>query len=162
MKKLLTLAAVLLTAALFFTGCSNASNSGESNGTAPTLDYAFFVPYANSNPYANFTEAQAAEIKTISFTNKAVLVIAVREPDLDFTKLYISPTEDFENYIYWTWNSSPINADFHTWCTLSTVNLSDATMNSFVGSNKTIYVRGKDSKGNYSNIRTITGLTITR
>jgi len=162
MKKLLTLATVLLTAALFFTGCSNAANSGDSNGTAPSLDYAFFVPYTDSNPYATFEEAQAAEIKTISFTNKAALVIAVKEPDLDFKKLFISPTEDFEHYIYWNWNSSPTNADFYSWCTLSTVNLSDATMNSFVGTNKTIYVKAMDSKGNYSNIKTITGLKITR
>ncbi len=160
MKKLLTIATVLLTAALVFTGCSNpAASSGGSTpdkGTAPTLETAFWTdneawttyngdiskfPNRNSE-LLNSTYDE--ETDTFSEDHPFRLAISFSDPDLDVEKIEQSWDSSFSKLLSSYQIEQTYEDQIISWNGIRWINITQK--------NKTLYVRLVDKNGNKSNV----------
>ena len=158
MKKLLQVSAVLIAAVLLFAGCkSNVEDKGE----PPVVEDVFLTGAVNFTDLT-WTQAEAYKTTTITLANTPNLVIALTDIDHDISQVQISTDSAFESWIYWEWKPENYVQKDSWWtvCTISTTNLKAETIANLKGTNKTVYVRAMDSKENYSEVKSLTGITI--
>ena len=164
MKKLLTIAAVLLTAALVFTGCSNpSSGSGGSTpdkGTAPVLEAAFWTDntawgtgYETTDDFPN----RNSELKNSTQLEDGTwdpnadypfrFLISFTDPDKDVIKLERSWKSDFSTLLTPYEITQKYEDQLSSW--------SDVHWFNVTKKNQTLYVRLLDQNGNKSNVISI-------
>ena len=154
MKKLLLglLAAAVVT--LTLAGCKN----NEDTGTAPIIHDAFFASNTDDTSYSN-TKTQY-KLTTLSLSKHTDLIVFdVEDPDLDITEITISTKSDFSTYYHWT--GLKFNNEVARFWSALTCGWREINPTNYIISNSPIYVKVIDSKGNESEVFTITGITIT-
>ncbi len=153
MKKLLTLATVLLTAALFFTGCSNPANSGGSRGTAPTLTQAYFTVNNPDSSYGtNAFPNKNAQMLMSDATNEYpfAFVLIFSDPDKDVVKCELSTDINFSSDYTSIYEITNPNAyeNQRSW-------FNNQKWSGGIYRNITAYARLTDNNGNKSNTVTL-------
>ena len=138
------LAASLL---ILLAGCSK-----EPEGTAPELFNAFLATNVDDNSFSN----TKTEYETKTVGNLQWLVYSASDLECDITRIEICNSPNFEGYYYWDVNAS----DQYYWSArLLEFSLDEEEDRTTFASTGILYVRLKDSKGHYSNIVTITGIS---
>ncbi len=152
------LAAAIMT--LTLTSCS----PNVDTGTAPTITGALFVKASDVDEYTSWDTVVNREAKELSTTQNYTLCVRWNDPDLDVSEVAISLDNKFVTYWYWgplTFNSPKQDM----WTTLvfdlTEPNLNRNPRSIFANiTNRTLYVRVTDSKGNISTLYQIDGVTV--
>ena len=163
MKKLLTISAVLLAAALVFTGCSNPASSsgdgGSNKGTAPVLEAAFWTDntawgtgYETADDFPNRNaelknSTYDAATKTYTEDYPFRFLLSFNDPDMDVIKLERSWKSDFSTLLDPYEITQKYEDQLTSWRDIRWVNVSKR--------NQTLYVRLLDKNGNKSNVISI-------
>lgn len=158
MKK--TLFVGLLAAAIMaisFTGCNNNVDPG----TAPTIKGAFIM---TSTDYADTTiqywnDALTHAKTDLSLSGDYCLAISMEDPDKDIVEVVISKEITFDNWWHWE-NLKYNNESFWTGLRINFSTMSASDKESFKMTNGSFYVKVIDSKGNVSNIKSVSGITV--
>ncbi len=158
-----TLFAGLLTAAILtltLSGCKNpAATGGEDKGSTPIVKEAFFLA-SDVSEGTTLGSARASALTEINKNTNCYLAFVVKDIDKDITNVQISPYSDFDDWVGWVWKTPVNKEEFFTTGEVAFEHLDTSTISYMTGTNKTIYVRAIDSKGNISTLYSITGLSI--
>ena len=152
------LAAAIMT--LTLTSCS----PNVDTGTEPTILGALFVQASDISDNITWNTAINKEVKELSTTQNYTLCVRWNDPDLDVADVAICLDTKFNPY--WHWDGFNFeNPKTDMWVILG-FNLTEKNLNYNPKSmfanitNRTLYVRVTDSKGNISAVYPITGVTI--
>lgn len=132
----------------FFTGCASLGGKG----SAPVIKTAFIATNYVDN---NLEATKKYKTNTLSFSAKPQLIIQAEDIDGDMEDLLFSITSEFSGGIRWNISDAP--ASF--WVPFP-LEVSKEYQADFLQTNKPVYVRIYDSKGNGSNVFVIEGITI--
>ncbi len=145
-RKITTIGLLAASLLVFLAGCSK-----EPEGTAPELFEAFLATYVDDNSFNSTKDYETKEVVYHQY-----LVYSASDLECDITRIEICNSPNFEAYYYWDVNVS----DQYFWSAkLLKFSLDEEEDRRAFASTGILYVRLKDSKGHYSNIVTITGIS---
>lgn len=147
------LAAAIMT--LTLTSC----NPNVDTGTAPTITGALFVTPSDLIDNPVWSTVIERETKNLSLNQNYRLCVKWNDPDLDVVEVGICQDDKFNSY--WHWDQLKFDDPQKDMWAIFKFNLSEINgKENYIQNNKPVYVRVTDSKGNYSLIYTINGITV--
>lgn len=158
-KKLLSGLLLTVISTFTFFSCANANDGPkENNGTAPIITDAFFAKYCYSNSLEDTKNDYL--INNLDLNRKTdYLIISIDNPDNDVVEVQFSSTIDFQKNYHW--KNLTLKTPSSWTCFTVGWNLLKDEKPHFLQTDKPIYVRVIDKKGNKSNPFTIPEITIT-
>ena len=156
MKK--TLFVGLLAAAIMaisFTGCNNNVDPG----TAPTIHGVIILTQSDYENTNYWNDALPLAQTNLSLSGNYRLSIKMEDPDKDIVEVAICKNSSFDDYWHWT-GLSWDDVAFWGGVSLNFSTMTTAQKESFKMDNGTFYVKIIDSKGNESNIKSVSGITV--
>ena len=143
--------------AISFTGCKNNVDPG----TAPTITGAFMMTsedYDDESIYL-WNDALTHAQTDLSLSGDYRLAIKMEDPDKDIVEVVISKEITFDNWWHWT-DLKYTSEAFWTGLRINFSTMTASDKESFKMTNGTFYVKVIDSKGNVSNIKSVSGITV--
>ena len=156
MKKTLLLgllAAAIMT--LSFTGCKNNPDLG----TAPKIKGVIILTPSNYTNTFYWDDAVPLAETNLSLSSDYRLAILMEDPDIDIVEVVISKEITFNNWWHWT-NLEYTKEAFWSGLSINFSEMNSENKEAFKMENGTFYVKLIDSKGNESNIGSVSGITI--
>ena len=133
-------------------------------GTPPTLIGAMFTKKSDITQSTTWNTATTKEVKELSTSQDYYLCVRWDDPDLDVVDVAICLDDKFNPYWHWgplTFNSPKQDMWTTLGFALTEPDLDRNPKSMFANiTNKTLYVRVTDSKGNNSALYPITGVTV--
>ncbi len=141
--------------AISFTGCKNNVDPG----TAPTITGAFMMTSEDYESIYLWDNALTHAQTDLSLSGDYRLAIKMEDPDKDIVEVVISKQITFDNWWHWA-NLKYTSGAFWTGLSINFSEMTSDEKEAFKMENGTFYVKLIDSKGNESNIKSVSGITV--